>query len=238
MADDLTDLFVDALNNMRTPTYAQERRTHTPIVYEKGPTKKSEVAKGVDPKSVIATHLSDADLTPTALTQYFGGLRVPPGVISIDPRRVANDVVNESDQPQSLGAILRHEAVHHLQSFANKGSDIVDPTKKDVPSLEPIKKLAQASGFEKNIGDLDLELPAYVAHQPWRIPGLTGELRNQFINEYSDYLSKYDPIAGKAYKLMAPELTATPRNAGVSAITMSTPVKATIANLDDSNNDQ
>ena len=232
MADDLTDLFVDALQNMRMPSYAQDRHTRSPIVFEKNTLSKKDVEPGVDPKSVIASYDEGSYFDPKYLARYFANVKLPMGVISVDPRRAAANIQTEG-APQSLDALIRHEAVHHLQSTANNGTDIKDPTEKDVPSLGPIKKLAKDNGFQEDAGNLDTELPAYVAHQPWRIPGLTGELRNQFINEYSDYLSKYDPVAGKTYKLMAPEMTATPRDTGVSAITMSTPVKATIANLDE-----
>lgn len=226
MAEDLNDLFVEALNNMRTPRYAQERRTHAPIVFEKNTLTKRDVEPGVNTKDIIAYQDPDSQMYPNTIKTKYGNVPLPRGVISVDPKRAAANITEEGqDTPQSLSALIGHEAIHQVLSNARGGKGFDHPpTEQEVPSMSKIKGLVK----DNDMGDLDRELPAYVARQPWRIPGMTPELRTQFLDEYTNHIAKQDPVAAKQYRLLAPELTATPIDRTTSAVGV-----PTIANNED-----
>lgn len=219
VAEDLNDLFVEALRGMKTPRYAQERHTHAPIVFEKNWLTKRDVEPGVNPKDVVAFHDNDSELYPQVIKTKYGNVPLPRGIISVDPKRAAANISGEDgdDQPQSLSNLIGHEAIHQTLTNA-KGGKFDFPTEQDVPSLSKVKQLLKGSDAAKSIGDLDEELPAYVARQPWRIPGMTPELRTQFLDEYTNHIAKQDPVAAKQYRSLAPEMTATPIDRTTSAV--------------------
>lgn len=228
MADDLTDLFVDALQHMRTPSYAQERRTRVPIIYEKNYLTKRDVPQGVNPKDVIAFQDSDQAVYPRIVRSAYGGVTLPPGVISVDPHRMAENVASRDYDggPQTPSRLVRHEAIHQALNTARGGKGIDLPSEKDVPSLGKVKQLLTNAGVN-DIGDPDLEIPSYVSQQPWRVPGLTPDLRTKFIDEYSNYVEKQDPVAAKEYRFLSPaDMPAQPE----VATTAPTPAQAVILN--------
>lgn len=226
MADDLNDLFIEALKSMKGPVFAQDRKTRAPVVYEPNPLKKHDI-QGVNPKDVVAFNDPEAQMNSDVIKTAYGNMRLPKGVISVDPKRLAKEVKESGGS--TMHQYLSHEAVHQTLFNARGGQGIPDW---DNPIMDKLKLMSK----KQAIGDLDSEIPAYVATQPWRIPGMTPELRKQFLDGYTEHVRQYDPVAAKRYQFLTPNYTTTadPRE-WVDSSPSSPPVPATssIGNLED-----
>lgn len=226
MADDLADLFIDALRGMKGTVFAQDRRTHAPVVYEPNPLTKRDVAPGVNTKNVTAFQDADAQMNPDVIKTAYGNVRLPKGVISVDPKRLAKEIKDYGGS--TMDQVLSHEAVHQTLFSARGGDGIPDW---DHPVMDKLKLMSKKQGM----GDLDSELPAYIAQEPWRIPGMTPELRNQFLTGYTEHVRRYDPVAAKRYQSLIRNYTAVSPDEWTDTSDVTPPVPATshIGNLED-----